>query len=268
MSELAETVERVVREVLAKLGHTVVAGQVPVVEPRANGRVAGAERSDAPGPSDAGASPGSAPATQSTQSQEANDSLAINRRVVTLADLPKRLAGVRRVMVPPGTVVTPAVQDELQKRQIKLVVGEPAGATTGPAKVVLVVAAATYDPAPLARALEREGFAVESRRADCLIRATDQLASDLGSDSTMGLLVTASPAAGICLANRHAGVRAILGARADTVAGDAASVGANLLVVDPAAAGFFAIKQAAIRFLRGGPRRCPEVFRERLTGKG
>jgi hypothetical protein len=98
---------------------------------------------------------------------------------------------------------------------------------------------------------------------DCLIRATDQLAAELASDAT-GLLVTAYPAAAVCLANRHAGVRAILGTRADTVAHDAQSVGANLLVVDPTALGFFAIKQMASRFLRGGPRPCPEVFRKRL----
>jgi ribosomal protein L12E/L44/L45/RPP1/RPP2 len=254
MSELAEMIERVVREVLAQLGHTVVAAAVPPAEPRANGATA-------------------PPAAQSTKAvshsvapteQEASDSLVINRRVVTMADLPERLAAIRRMIVPLGAVVTPAVQDELQQRHIKLVVDEPSRSASKPASAVLMVAAATYDPASLVSALEREGFAVEPRRMDCLIRATDQLAADLASCSTMGLLVTAYPSAAVCLANRHAGVRAILGLRADTVAGDAASLGANLLVVDPTVHGFFAVKQMAGRFLRGGPRSCPEVFQKRL----
>jgi hypothetical protein len=250
MSELAETVERMVREVLAGMGHTVVAARLPAPEPRGDGPSAAAKADSRP-----------AAAT----GQEANDSLVIPRRVVTLTDLPERSATVRRVIVPLGTVVTPAAQDELQKRKIKLVVGEPEDGAARAASTILMVAAAAYDPAPLAGTLEREGFAVEPRRMDCLIRATDQLAADLGAGSAMALLVTAYPAAALCLANRHPGVRAVLGTRADTVAGDAQSVGANLLVVDPGPLGFFALKQIASRFLRGGPRSCPEVFRKRLA---
>lgn len=253
MNELAETIERVVREVLAGLGHSVVAARVPVAEPRADGAAAQAAPAAQPSSPPAAAVP-----------EVGDGSLVINRRVVTLADLPERIKSVRRVIVPLGTVVTPAVQDELQQRRIKLVVGEPAGAAVTVPRVILMVAAATYDPAALAGALEREGFAIEPRRIECLIRATDQLAADLASDATLGLLVTAYPAAAVCLANRHAGVRAILGTRAESVAGDAASVGANLLVVDPTGLGFFAIKQIASRFLRGGPRGCPEVFEKRL----
>ena len=250
MSDLAETVERVVREVLAGMGHTVVAARVPSPELRTDDASAALRAESKPA---------------AASGQEAGDSLVIPRRVVTLTDLPERSAAVRRVIVPLGTVVTPAAQDELHERKIKLVVGEPEGTAATAASTILMVAAAAYDPAPLAGALEREGFAVEPRRMDCLIRATDQLAADLSAGSTMGLLVTAYPAAAMCLANRHAGVRAVLGTRADTVAGDAQSVGANLLVVDPGPMGFFALKQIASRFLRGGPRSCPEVFRKRLA---
>jgi hypothetical protein len=243
MSELADTIERVVREVLAGLGHTVAPAPAP-----APGRSAAAEGSDAP----------------ATPAQETSDGLVIDRRVVTLADLPERLAAVRRVIVPLGTVVTPSVQDEFRRRQIKLVVGEPAAAAARQARVILMVAAAAYDPTSLSASLERAGFPSEPRRMDCLIRATDELAGELASEATVGLLLTGYPAAAVCLANRHAGVRAILGTRADAVAGDAESVGANLLVVDPTALAFFAVKQMASRFLRGGPRGCPEVFQKRL----
>jgi hypothetical protein len=256
MSELAETIERVVREVLAGMGHTVAAARAPASEPRA----------DSPTTSPAAAATRGDSQPAAANGQDAGDNLVMTRRVVTLADLPERSATVRRVIVPLGTVVTPAAQDELQQRKIKLVVGEPDGAAKA-AKTILTVAAATYDPAALAVALEREGFTLQTGRMDCLIRATDQLAAELAAGSTMGLLVTAYPAAAVCLANRHPGVRAILGTRADTVAGDAQSVGANLLVIDPGPHGFFALKQMATRFLRGGPRICPEVFRKRLEKK-
>jgi hypothetical protein len=48
------------------------------------------------------------------------------------------------------------------------------------------------------------------------------------------------------------------------VAADAAAVGANVLVVDPAAQGPFAMRQILRQFLRGWPRSCPGVFSERL----
>jgi hypothetical protein len=237
MSELAETIERVVREVLAAMGHTVAAAPPPADQ--VNSQPAAA-------------------------AQEDGDRLVLNRRVVTLADLPERVKSVRRVVVPQGAVLTPAVRDELQQRQITLIVGETADAAAKAASVILMVAAATFEPAPLAGTLEREGYAVELRRKECLIRATDQLAVDLKSGSTVGLLVTTHASAAACLANRHVGVRAILGVRADTVGGEAASVGANLLVIDPGTMGFFTLKQMASQFLRGGPRECPEVFRKRL----
>ncbi len=69
----------------------------------------------------------------------------------------------------------------------------------------------------------------------------------------------------MCLANRRAGVRAIRGAAVEAVAADAAAVGANVLIVDTSAAGFFAVRQLVGRFLRGGVRECPEVFRKQLA---
>jgi hypothetical protein len=240
MSELRETIERVICEVLASMGHTVV-----VAPAAAPSTAASSEAQPAAKPED-------------------GESLVLDRRVVTLADLPDRIKAVQRVVVPQGAVVTPAVKDELQQRKIQLIVGEANVAPAEAAKAILMVAASTYDAAPLAGALKREGLAVEPRRMDCLIRATDRLADDLKSGWMAGILATGYTAAALCLANRHAGVRALLGVRADTVAAEAASVGANLLVVDPATSGFWGLKQMASRFLRGGPRQCPEVFEKRL----
>ena len=49
--------------------------------------------------------------------------LRLSERVVSLATLKDRLANVRRVVVPPRAIVTPAVHDELNGRKIELVRG-------------------------------------------------------------------------------------------------------------------------------------------------
>jgi len=237
MSDLAETIERVVRDVLARMGYAVAnPSPLPAPEAKTAAPVAASE-----------------------------DGLMLNRRVVTLADLPERVEGVRRLVVPCGAVVTPAVRDLLQEHRIALVFGQSSQATGRTVRAVLAVAASRYDSEPLENALRREGYDVEPRRHDCLIRAIDQVADEVQSGATMAILMTDHPAPAICLANRREGVRAVLGARADRVAAETESVGANVLVVDPTAAGFLVIKQMALQFLRVGPRPCPEVFQKRLA---
>lgn len=46
--------------------------------------------------------------------------LRLSERLVTLATLDGRLAGVSRVIVPIRAVVTPAVRDELKRKNIRL----------------------------------------------------------------------------------------------------------------------------------------------------
>jgi hypothetical protein len=50
-----------------------------------------------------------------------NSDLRIAERVVTLRTIEKQLSGVKRVVVPQRSVVTPAVKDELRARKIELV---------------------------------------------------------------------------------------------------------------------------------------------------
>ena len=49
--------------------------------------------------------------------------LRLSERIVTLASLKDRIGNVRRVVVSAKAVVTPAVRDELNQRQIELVRG-------------------------------------------------------------------------------------------------------------------------------------------------
>jgi hypothetical protein len=127
------------------------------------------------------------------------------------------------------------------------------------------MATGSFDPAPLAAAIGAEGFSVDVHRSSCVIAATDRLASRLAKEKTVGLLATEHTAAGLCLANRLPGVRAVLGTNAATIAAEASSVGANLLVANPAALGATPLSQMAIEFCRKASHECPEVFRKRLA---
>jgi hypothetical protein len=192
--------------------------------------------------------------------------LSINARVVTMTEVTGRLDGVRRLLVSRGAIVTPAVRDELLRRGILLACGDPSnGRPAASLRVVLVTVGTDFDPAALAAGLAREGATVEPVALDCLIKATEQLAAETARSDTLGVLVTPHTAAGLCLANRLRGLRAVTGSDAPAVAAAAAAVGANLLVVDPRAGTFFQLKQMVAEFCRGGVRPCPAVFRKQLA---
>jgi hypothetical protein len=242
-----DDIERIVREVLAELG--LAPGTD--ASPRSGGTAS------TPPPFVVPASAG-APAA-------ADGDLVVGSRVVTLADVAGRLATVRRVLVRPEAVVTPAVRDELRRRNVALAVapknGKPQAAGL---RLVLVAARTKYDPAALATALGQGGVEVDQRSLDCLIASTDQLAAEVVKPDTLGALVTRHTAAGLCLANRHPGVRAVLGTDGPSSAAAVAAVGANVLVVNPRASTAFQLKQILGEFCRGGVRPCPEVLKKRL----
>jgi hypothetical protein len=82
-----------------------------------------------------------------------SDAAVIEARVVTLAAIEGRLNGVRRVILPAGAVVTPAVKDELQRRGIGWEFGKPKEKTESNDPPRLLLAATRgCDAAPLAKA--------------------------------------------------------------------------------------------------------------------
>ena len=177
-----------------------------------------------------------------------------------------RLATVRRLVVSRQAVVTPAVRDELLRRGIALGYADSAnGHAPAETRLVMIVSGADFDPAALVAVLGREGIKAECSASDCVIAATDRLAAEVARPDTLGVLLTRHTAAGLCLANRLRGVRAVTGVEAPAVAAATAAVGANLLVVDPLAGSFFPLKQMVTEFCRGGARPCPDVFRARLA---
>jgi hypothetical protein len=255
MNELAAKVERIVREVLAELS----AARTPMPQPTV-----------APPPATPAAPPtpqSPAPVAVPVERKASADALIVGAHVVTLKELPDRLNAVRRVVVSRGAIVTPAVRDELLRRHIALEFAESASEERSAKKAVrlaLIQMGANFDPTPLIASLNRDGFHVEHTALQCVIASTNQLATEVAKPDTLGLLLTRYTAAGLCLANRHRGVRAVTASDTPMMAALVRSVGANLLIADPKAGTFFQLKQMVTEFCKGGVRECPEVFRERL----
>ena len=289
MTQTAIDVDQVVQEVLARLGLAPDQGHADV-ETRGHGdTLAPAATQPAwppgltephplaqaatPAPKLTGATAGlPSSADQHTTGQTTHaalpydkSQLIVTQRVVSLAGLNGRLGGIRQLVVPPRAIVTPSVRDELRRRQIALVYGPPAAAAKADEGRLVLMAAGRFDPASLAAAIAAEGLAVDVQRSDCLMAACDRLASQLVQEQTVGLLATDYTTAGLCLANRLPGLRAVLGASPATIAAEASSVGANLLVASPAVLGPVQLKQMAVQFCRQASHECPEVFRKRLS---
>lgn len=252
----SDMIERVVREVLAELKQRLDAGAASATS--ACDRAKPTPIANLPSPSPKSQEPDPEP--------RRSDCLALAVRVVTMNDMLGRLDGIKRVVVSRGTIVTPAVVDELLRRGITLEFAESAKKRgTTPTRLAIVVARSEFDPAPLAAALAREGFTVEPLASDCLIAATEQLVEAIRTPDTLAVLLSRHTAAGVCLANRVPGVRAISGVDAPSVAAASAAVGANLLTINPHAVNFFQLKQMIAEFGRAGVRPCPEVFTKKLA---
>ncbi len=243
MPENTLDIERVVRQVLAEFG----------LAP--NGDAAASKQADSDG-------------VRSNDQSDGSRELVLSARVVTLNDVDGRLNGVCRLTVPKRAVITPSVRDELRQRDILLTFlcasGEKPAGGSG-VKLIVMAVGSSFDPGPLAGMLQGEAVDVTVREGNCLIRATDELGEQLAQPDMLGLLTTRHTAAGLCLANRRPGVRAVLGLDANTIATDVAEVGANLLVVDPGTTDSFQLKQMATQLCRSGPAECPQVFSDRLT---
>ena len=232
-----EDIQRIVREVLAQLG-------------------AAPQSVAAPAP----------PAMSPVVPPAARDGhVVVDARLVTLASIAGRLQGAKQLVVPPGALVTPSVRDELRRKGVALVRGSAAAAVRKElAPVLLVVGLSRQDPAAAVQMLRQEGLDVQTEAADCLIAATDKLAAAVALGKSLGLLWTRHVAAGLCLANRHAGVRAVLATGVAATAVAVAAVGANVLVVDPTVGTAYERKQILRDFCLGGIRECPEALQERL----
>jgi hypothetical protein len=225
--------ERIVREVMAQLG----------VASQAVAALAPAAAADAPPDGD----------------------VFIDSRVVTLELIAGRLQGAKQLLVPPAALVTPSVRDELRRKGVALIRGSSAAGLRKEAPgLLLVVGRTRQNPTAAVQTLAQEGIRVQTETSDCMIASTDKLAAAVAAGQWLGVLWTQHTAAGLCLANRQPGIRAVLATGVSATAAAISAVGANVLVVDPTVGTDYGKKQILRDFCLGGIRPCPEALKERL----
>jgi len=267
-----EDIQRIVREVMAQLEISSSGGVASVValqEPLAASQAPSAGLTLTPrfcGATVPAARAGETPAPQVVfgQPHGASD-LFVGSHVVTLESIAGRLNGAKQLMVLPGALVTPAVRDELRRKGVMLVRGSAAATVRKELpSVLLVVGLSRHDPIAAVRMLTQLGISIQTETSDCMIAATDKLAAVVAPGQSLGLLWTRHTAVGLCLANRHAGVRAVLATNVLATASAVSALGANLLVIDPTVGTAYEKKQILRDFCLGGIRPCPEALKERL----
>ena len=182
-----------------------------------------------------------------------------------MSEIAGRLADKRRLLVQQSALVTPAVIDELRRKNVTLVRGNATAIKASDSSAVLIVSGRTKQNADgVIHILEQEGMAVRHEQSECMIASTDMLAEGVRDGKTLSVLWTQHTAMGLCLANRHQGVRAVLASDVSGTATSVESIGANTLVIDPTAGTEFQRKQILREFCRGGVRRCPDSLTSRL----
>jgi hypothetical protein len=193
--------------------------------------------------------------------------LRVEQRVVTMATLAGALESVRRVVVPPGAVVTPAVREAIKKRGLELCYGARA---SGPAaasdkrSLLVGIGAVKSPPTALQKAIIEEYRGAEFCEKDCLIQVTRTVTQAVAAGHRLGVIVTQRPAVAVCLANRQAAVRGVWGASVSVVAAAAQTAGANLLIVSPTEHSLHELRSMLREFVHGN-HVCPETWKTALA---
>lgn len=249
-------IDRLVREVMRRLRALSAGGSRAG---NANGSPDGSAPpidSDRSAPEPA-ASPASEPASQTKPE--------IRQRVISLETLNGHLHAGRSIRVPQGAVVTPSARDELKRRGVRIEYVPPVGSGGAqPAPLLLATWQTDCCPRPLAQAVRADGFETTQLQAspdslDRLVQSLDQPAN------CWGILLTDKPSLALCLANRSPGVRAAWAMDQRSVTDAAQSLGANLLILEPARHTLPAMINLARAFLRNGNRGCPDAVQQRTA---
>lgn len=228
MSESAEQVDRIVHEVLSRLG-----------------RGAQAAANDA--------------------ASSSLGEIVLSEKVVSATLLADRLDGVKRVVVSPRAVVTPSARDLLRDRNITLARAlKTVPATAAAAKLIVYAAGLRIDMGSLANSLRQDGLEIEFRAEAEFVQAVSGMASEIASSRTRGVLLTDQVAAALCLANRRRGVRAAAATNRGDVNDAIRSVGANLLIVDGVRRSKFEIQRIVEAFAAAGFVECPPRWKQVL----
>ena len=206
----------------------------------------------------------SAPASRSSQSEAPDGALILRKRVITLSDLSDYLPKLRRLIVPPRAILSPAVVDELAQRSVKVEYTSDSReaeftSTTSAEKVQIAIEVVSrrLQPAELLAQLSREGITARAEQGECLVAATKRLGQAIPGDCSLGAILTRHPALAICLANRHPSLRATWAGSVPEMLDHVQDVGANVLVLDIGKLSLWQLVQILARFVRLGPQPPP-----------
>ncbi len=185
------------------------------------------------------------------------DELVLDESVVTLQMLEGRLKQIHRVLVRPRAVVTPSVRDELKKRNIRLEYRQEETVPTKSAGELLIVRCAQ---SPTAVETARELSTPDGARVivcDDLRSAAHTLTSTVRDARRIGVLLTDETWLAASLVNRSPVVRGACVRSVDEARAAIAALGANVLIVDPAAVAGHVWNELLDVFRADLPRRCP-----------
>ena len=243
MNDTAAEIERIVRKVLADLG---AAGVAP------------------PAAAENGEKQNVASTARTEEAQKLHCVVAV--RVVTLATLDGRLNGASVLTVPRGAVITPAVRDELKSRSIRLEFADAAAKEQANNAVELLVGIADVrdDVSVVTKAMQDHvtGVAtVQSMQQTDLRALMSRMAEWIASRPSLAVVLTRRPAAAVCLANRHRGLRAVWVNTPKALAEAMRTIAPNVITYNPAEHAASAQRAMLREFVLGGVRECPEEFR-------
>lgn len=248
MTTTQAQIDRLVREVMERLGQELRAGETPAVPQ--NGAVGN------------GAVAGKNVASSSNGIASAPKALVLTQKLISLADVEGRVPKGGAVVVAGKAVITPAARDYLRAQQARVETQAQTasgGAVAGRRGVALAAVAGAKSgaaarsilvelPDRLASLLGKAGLTVERIPHVCLPGTVAELSESVALGGNLGLLLTDEPAAAVCLANRRRGVRAAAATSLDDLEAAWAAIAVNLLVLSPRGTSSWQLTRLAQRY--------------------
>jgi hypothetical protein len=174
----------------------------------------------------------------------------LDQPVITLQDISALPSTITALAVRARALITPAAQDELQQRglRVRRERPEPKGAAAALPTVLIGIAECESDLGSLVAALASRGIGAQPLARVGLKDVVAELCLDVARGGRPGVLFTNKPYVAACLANRHPGVRAAWACDDAGVRRAIDELAANLLVVDPAGRGHWELQRMVTHF--------------------
>ena len=262
-------IDRLVREVMERLGPELRAGLASATPHNGSAALSGSTSSNG-SPSHNGAA--SAPSASAPQA------IVLTQKLIALADVEGRVPKGAAVTIAGKAVITPAARDYLRAQQARIetqaAAAKSSGASAARRSVSLAAAGSARNgaarsvlvelPDRLASLLAKAGLAVERIAHVSLPGTVAELTENVALGGNLGVLLTDEPAVAVCLANRRRGVRAAAAANLEELEAAWAAIAVNLLVLNPRGTSSWQLMRLAQRYCglaaEGGAPKYAEVL--------